>query len=238
MPLYRVSLTMQDKTLLPRDQYENTIYIQSDTIAHPTDAECLTIDTALQGLYGGAMATFISPQLSGDSHYVRFYDMADGKPRVPFYEHKWSNLGTSLGAASLPSEVACVLSLQGTPVPLPVRPQSTRGRLFIGPLSTSAVATAGAGSADSPIHSRPRSDFLANLLGAGQALATNIQALPGYRWVIFSPKWKHTSEVMSLSVDDSWDMVHSRGDRPTLRNRLAVDNDNSGWLDVASIIHA
>lgn len=237
MPLYRCSLTMQDVTMLPRDQYENTIYVQSDVVAHPTPEQCLTIDEAMQGLYGAAVATYVSPQIVTAHHWTRFYDMGDAKPRVPFYEHEWSNLTVGSGTTALPSEIACVLSMQGAPQPLPVRPQSTRGRLFIGPLSTSAVGTTSGGSADSPIHSRPHSAFMAQLMAAGQNLATVIAAIPSYRWVIYSPKWGHTTPVLSVSVDNSWDIMHSRGDRPTTRIKHDVDHGAGGWMDIGDLVH-
>ena len=62
------------------------------------------------------------------------------------------------------------------------------------------------------------------LIDKGFALADGLSALGGadVDWVVYSPTTKQHWDVQGVWVDDAWDVVRSRGLRPTTRAEHAV----------------
>jgi hypothetical protein len=208
--LYRVAVNLQDISGLPRDQYESSFYFWDTEVLPPIFTGWAT---ALKNFYGN-IANFLSPQLATSLSTIKVYRMADTRPRAPIFEESFNPFAsTGAGSAALPAEVACCLSLQGPVQPSPVKPQSYRGRIFVGPLATAAMSS----STGVTKQSRPDPGFIASLYTAAVAIGTAINT-PTTEWVIRSEKQHMLYPVVSVSVDDAWDTMRSRGDRPTARS--------------------
>jgi hypothetical protein len=132
MPNFRGQVRLQGASMLPEDVYVNTFhFVRLDTLSEAADVVGPQLNTLYQTL-GAVIPTYV--QRAGE---VRFYDLADPEPRVP--EIRPITLPAPSGSATLPFEVALVVSFHGTP-PVTAR---RRGRVYIGPLTGSALTTGG-----------------------------------------------------------------------------------------------
>jgi hypothetical protein len=211
-----------------------------------TQTVAVDIANAIADFYNGsdpgngvnAVSSYMSSTLdrSSGASRLRFYDItgllqavvpagspAGTKPRPPahgspVYEDAFT-LGAAGAAASLPSQIACAITLRGRdalqePVEGPgdTRPRARRsGRLFIGPLST--------GASDQAANPRPTAAFRNNLTIACERLQDNL--VDGdYVWSIWSRAAGSLSGIERVEVDDSFDVIRSRKNPPTTRTVL------------------
>lgn len=124
---------------------------------------------------------------------------------------------------ALPSEVAVAMSFAGdlegfaeeTGV---TRPRSRRrGRLFLGPWCSSASATATGNRASVSAACRDAIlDAYALTITSINSIATNP------KHVVYSVTNGNTVQIETVSVDDAFDTVRSRGQAPTVRETRAV----------------
>lgn len=126
------------------------------------------------------------------------------------------------GSVNLPSEVAACMSFSadyGTDAEFSptARPRSRdRGRVFIGPLNTSAI--------DEDITTKRAhliSSFKDTLGGAGARLM-NAHSTDASAWVVWSRKNAAVKDVTSIQVDDAFDTQRRRGERPLVRSTYTV----------------
>lgn len=136
------------------------------------------------------------------------------------------------GVQSLPSEVACCLSFQGETADIPeeegaTRPASRRrGRLYIGPfMSNVSTIEEKAPSLASYVSPTLRT----NILNSYETCVENMNSLAGpngmadvVRHVIYSPTTGLTWPVQDAWVDDTFDIVRSRGEKTTARTSVAI----------------
>jgi hypothetical protein len=213
MGLFRIQNSLQDKSLLARDRFVNTIYVTE--LTPPDPPVWANVAAAVKGFYT-AIATYLSEHDESVTNTLKVYDMNDPPIRQPIYSEIYAQQGTtdqtSLG---LPNEVALCLTFKANAQPLPIRPQSTRGRIFIGPLASKIMAGTLGGE------TRPNGTAMGVMVSA--AIAMN-QALvnAGALHVIASTKHHDWFSVMSYSCDDAFDTQRSRGNRPTTRALTAV----------------
>jgi hypothetical protein len=214
MALYRIQASLQDITLLAKDRYVNTYYVDdgASTTFVPADAAA-----AVAGFYMG-ITSYISPQVYTATGTVAVYRMSDPRPRAPIWTQPLV-LNVTGAQAPLPAEVALCMTMHADPVPLPVKPMSWRGRVYIGPLNQSAMNAPSATGADRG--SRPGAPFIHDLLAAGLTMANALEATGG-RLCIASFKQHMAYPVANLSVDDAWDTQRSRGDRPGARSLALI----------------
>lgn len=138
----------------------------------------------------------------------KVYDL--GRPpggRVPqVFDRTAELVGLSTGQA-LPPELSVVLSLQTN-----VIGRRGKGRLFLGPFSTNALAAA----ADQlPIVNAALKN---RILAQAQGLLINNNGDVG--WAVWSPTRQKMADVIGGTVDNAWDIQRRRGNKPTARDRF------------------
>ena len=193
----------------------NTIYFSTPA---PVDQAVLTqCTTAFRNFWEAAHAPalltvgeFISSTARGTGSSVKIYNMGDLIPRPVIHEQPFVLSGTPIGTKQLPNEVAVCLTFKAAQLP-GVRAQSTRGRIYVGPLMEGALSA--------PVedaHSRPTGALVDAMLQGGIALKAGL-ASAGATWVIASRTLGRYFEVANVSVDNAWDTQRRRGIAPSLR---------------------
>ncbi len=189
MPLYRVQVAVERGNDLTIDDCVNTFFLQD--IGPTSDPDQLAQDAA--NLWGTGFRMY--PQ--GVTRITaKIYDMDQPEPRLPLAT-KMSGAQTA-NEGSGPSEVALCLSFYAT-----VNQPRRRGRLFIGPFLTGAMAQ------------RPSAGLRTEL----GVLATGIANLGGVDvdWMQYSPTLNVGNKVTNWWVDNEWDTIRSRGLKGTER---------------------
>lgn len=213
MPIYRLQTSLQDHSGLARDQFVNSIYI--DSISPGTDPQFEAWSVGLVVFYT-AIQDFMANTIGLTGHVTKTYLVGAPLGSPPAHVHTFT-LSPSTGAA-YPNEVAACLSFHGALHPGWAR-QSTRGRIYLGPLATaSGAAIPGGGS-------MPSSTFRNAATAAAAALATTIHTGDGgvnSRWCVYSKKHTASTPIVEVSMDDAWDTQRSRGTRPTFKTAVAV----------------
>ena len=227
MALIRIQHSLLDKTGLAKDRYVNTIYALDKSVLPSVHSG---LADAFHAFFH-ALAGYLSPQVSGTGAEVRMYDMHDAKPRIPIYQHTYAGEATSGQTAALPAEVALCLTFHGMPVASPVKPQSWRGRIYVGPLASSALSDA----SEPNLQSRPKAAFASAVNAAAVAMSTAIDTADA-TWVIFSERQLFAYPVVNVSTDDAWDTQRSRGDRPTVATRVAAGGAGGHGTDVTNLV--
>lgn len=138
---------------------------------------------------------------------VKVYNMSDPEPRVPVYDDALS-FPVGVGKNSLPWEVAYNLSYRrdfASGVPNSRR----RGRIYIGPIATTALANQTAFG----IPPGTAAGIRTRVLSAGQLLADQI--VTPLNWVQYSPTTGQYAPVTYIWTDDTWDTQRARGHERT-----------------------
>lgn len=119
-------------------------------------------------------------------------------------------LGAAGAAASLPSQVAMVLTLRGRnalTVPVEqgnVRPRARHtGRIYLGPLSVQA----GEQNNSNP---RPTAQFRTDLVKAAESMATYVTGNTDTVWCVWSRANGAMYGITRAEADDSFDVIRSR----------------------------
>lgn len=225
MTVYRFQSTIQDISNLARDRYVNTFHVEH-LLGDASDAGLLAVSTVI-GTFFTSVQGYLGNQCNGTGHKVSAYNLslAPGS-RVPLGTQSFTLAGDS--ADPLPAEVAMVMTFEGIRQ-AGVAPQSTRGRMYFGPLNVNTLNAAGGDH-----QSRPKASFVTELLGAAHLMVENIRAVTDMRMVIASTVQDHGIlatgsrkgyPVNHVSADDAWDTQRSRGDRATYRHRLDCTAD-------------
>lgn len=203
---------------IPADQVVNTFH-HSTAVAVPTAAELDALHAQIVDFYVGPtgpspqVQSFLSRFLASTVN-VKSYNLSLPIPRSPI---KVSTFGiTPSTATPLPSEVAAVLSYRSEPasgVPL----ASSRGRLYIGPLSTTAQDV---GSVDVTLNAGIRTGLGSAAIRMVNAGKTGTQPV----WVVFSPTRRargQSPDALAVSrgfIDDAFDTQRRRGPKPSVRS--------------------
>lgn len=208
----KAQVTFQGATNVPRDRFINTFHF--DSAEASLTAAAIDIGPSLGTFYG----TVAYPQADGMFKYlsqfilrpfkIRYYDMAQAEPRVP-YEQSYTLTAHPAGAVNdLPEEVAVCLSFHGDP---PVTPRR-RGRIYLGPLNGACFFDA---STTTPARVSPtlRTDACNRMLG----LATS-----DVGWSVWSPTSSTLVPVTAGWVDDAMDTQRRRGPDPSARTVWAL----------------
>lgn len=234
MGIVLVKAIFESVTGLVEDQVVHDFTFRWDGPIGPTNGELEELTPFLVAFYndewGGAavpLASYLSHELSRSALASRFayYTVEDlgedaGSPQVV---NDWTLDPGAASVASLPAEVAVVLSMNATLTDVPERVGATRpaarrrGRLYFGPLTTNAMA-AGVGSATVQ---RPSDALQDELRAAAWQLhdsAADIMALnAGLFWSVYSTADLAARTIVAFSTDNAFDTQRRRGSAPTAR---------------------
>lgn len=206
-------------TGLPTDVAVNSFIFRND--ADPLDVGSdinARITASLSDFYAGqapAIAGLTAPSaqsilglLSAEiaSWTIKIYDLGDAPgERVPVLVDKTADLAAAGARASaLPSEVACVLSLQ-----TPIIGRRGRGRIFLGPLGSMIAVQDGHPIVPSAQRSRVAANAAKLALGNGHEV----------EWQVWSGTRALMARVVGGYVDDAPDTQRRRGIKATLRTK-------------------
>lgn len=195
---------------LAEDDSVNTFYFGSDTIGTTrqavADAAFAKLSTAFD-----LLPTYLAPEVSNTQDF-KAYDMNDPSPRVPF--RTGTNGLAARAATGLPAEVACCLSFKAAIVSGD-NPRRRKGRVFIGPLGTTAMTSTSVGV-------RPTTAFKTALSNFGGGLIVP-DATTGATWCVYSPTeaagvpGDGMFPVVGGWIDDAFDTQRRRGVRTTAK---------------------
>lgn len=153
-----------------------------------------------------AIDVYLSNELTGAVPTVRYFSLIEPKPRQPVAELDLSALST--GSDRYMREACMCLSYKAEYVS-GVTPKRRRGRIYIGPLSSSCVSTT---------TGKLAAGHRGALVTAGQALFDAQEASGNYSWVVYSPTTDTAGtgevgmyEVVGAWVDDEIDTQRRRG---------------------------
>lgn len=209
----RAQITFQSVTAMPEDAVVNTMHFTGDA----TGSGSIILDKVRQFYLDGppnggkTIAQYLSPDVSrvGTPMMIELYFLGDPEPRQPFATGFYTLPPPDLDSA-LPGEVAACVSWKAQPVS-GVKPQSTRGRNFIGPL------TAEARNSIQGQPCRPGTTFINALASTAGRLVAEVDAFP---LVIHSQPGLAAAvdyPVTNGYVDNAFDTMRSRGPAPSAR---------------------
>lgn len=222
MTVARLQVSLDRDSMLPADRVVNTYFFKNEGAVTPlTEAEAATLAAAMQDAYT-ALAPNLGSTLSGTGS-IDVYDMADPEPRVPLAS---GPLGTmALGGSALPAEVALCLSFRGAVVS-GIPQARSRGRVFLGPLSSSMAVAGGDGDI------RPSAaimDFIANwgasfnqVVGPGSTTWLHSVFSERSTLLVGGTVGNSTKPVVEYWCDNAFDTQRRRGVLPTTRNVVVV----------------
>lgn len=206
MPFLRALVTIPSLTTVPEDACSNTWHFDVDngTPAAAAD-ECHNALTTFYQTVDG----YLNGGLLGTTATVRYYDLEDAEPRVPV--HTETIALTLAAAATMPSEVAAVMSFQGA-VESGVNMRRRRGRIYLGPLTSSALSGPTGGRVSMG------SAFRTAVANAATSVLSYVGTL-GVSWAVYSPTTRAQGgtldesfeDVVSGWIDDAIDTQRRRG---------------------------
>jgi hypothetical protein len=209
-----VQVIFESDTGLPVDRVVHTFHFINAADTVWSGAQLDEIDLALESFYGTTQAgttqeldTFMSSRLSG-AMTIKHYDLHDAPPRAPIR----TTIAPAIvpGADSLPTEVALCLSYQGQRVS--GLPQSRRrGRVYIGPLSVSALVQA------TGLPNTAANGVIDTIAACGTFLAGATWSALGTVWGVYSPTDDQGVTVTDGWVDNAFDTQRRRGEKATTR---------------------
>lgn len=204
----------------------------------------LPLTSALSDFYnathaaGASLAFYMSDEISRavSAHSVKIFDVTshlDGSPHgSPIAVDYISTTTAAVGAASMPSEVACVMTLRSAnylsyrieqpdadapPDGKVDRPrQRASGRIFLGPWAQGAGAEDGNGA------NRVSSTLQTLILDSAETLFDGLLTA-GFIWSVWSRKDQQFKAMETVQVDDAWDTQRSRGVAATGRASRIVN---------------
>ena len=206
---YRALTTLQWASGLPQDVTVNTSY----WIAPGSLNDFSEIADRLINFYDG-WSQYMAGIIPTSGHTIRLYNMADAEPRVIQYEEPFTLPGAS-ATGGLPCELAVCLSYAADPFS-GIPPSSRRGRMYLGPFDTTALA-AGTASAPATVNT--------SMLGTIAAEAALLQVPLNEEdvvWAQYSDKLGLTNPVTSAWLDNEWDIQRRRGVEATSRTTVSL----------------
>jgi hypothetical protein len=216
MPATRAVITIPAVSGVARDAVKFDFAFANPSSA--IDTNIVTFFSFVNPTWSTSISGFLSPTLAHTSAgcLLQLYDLtghldgtATGHP--PYHQTTFTLPGG--GGSPLPSELAVVLSYHadftGIPEHAPhARPRARyRGRLYIGPMATSAL------DSDSTTH-RPRiAQNVRETVAAGAVHLSQLEPT----WSVWSRTDATMRQILQGSIDDAWDVQRSRGEDPLNR---------------------
>lgn len=218
--LIRAQVVFRGASGLSKDQFVNNFTFLRNLEDGGQDDE---VAQNLLDFYGTAttttgqkVLTFLSPAISAGPHRIKLYDLNQAPPRVPVFEQEFT-WGTAPTGTALPSEVAVCLSARAERVSGTIDARR-RGRVYIGPLNTTAMNAGGTGG-----HPRVEANMRTTLLEAAARLAADMNT-DGWLWGVHSSLGAAGNFVPFRTwwVDDAFDTQRRRGMVPTTKQTATV----------------
>jgi hypothetical protein len=209
MPIMRAQVILASDNGLPEDACVNVFHFSGPgdfTLAPLQDDLIARIRSFYNdvGDGGSNVAGMLGSTVKPESCRIKLYELVGAPPHPPIRDEPLNLAG--VGSAQLPREVALVLSFQGDPISGVVQARR-RGRVFIGPLTTSVT--------DDENDSRPTLQRRTDLNSAGKRLMdanTN-----DVNWVVRSTVSQLVTRVDNGWVDNAFDTQRRRGSKATSR---------------------
>lgn len=230
MAILRVQRIQAGKTLQAKDATVNTFYFdtggdETTPAVGTMNSICTELDTFFNTAVGGGNAVRFymgESTMSADQNSYKVFNMDHPTPRAPVAAPAAQNMTPQITTTPLPSEVACCLSFRGALVS-GTAPGRRRGRVFIGPLNTNAVAWETASG-----HARPVSGLLTALTAGANRLKDNLAAL-AIVWCVYSPTSRGGGAASAgctpcsyAWVDDAFDTQRRRGIKAGTRTAIVL----------------
>lgn len=228
----RFQVTIPHNNGLPRDAVTNrfdfeVVDVDNDAIfADIVDKLKQVWNFNYDGNPGDTIANLMSDQMAAGACHITGYNMDLPEPRAPIVEELFAIFPPA--SVALPHEVALCGSFQGDPEPgIPMARR--RGRVYFGPLNSSAGAEAGGDYRPSTAALNIVSSALGGLRDAGGDLE-----VVGWRWVVASMGARNNTNqaipyedrpllpkmltpITTVWCDNSFDTQRRRGTSPTAR---------------------
>jgi hypothetical protein len=209
MPNYRAQVTIPMFSTLPADVVTNTLHFLTLTptaLDEVADAVTPLIADMYEAIYasGRSMGDYMRPALAT----VNWYDLGQPPPRVPYTLPLGATIPVT--ATAIPTEVSCVMSFQGAP--LPGVPQARRrGRIYLPGISNPWMTVSSTGSF--PILSAGAVSAVAAQAGQFRTAVLATAA----RWAVWSTVDASMTEITNGWVDNTPDTQRRRGVEATAR---------------------
>lgn len=199
----------------PKDAVVNTWHFLTDGAMSGN----LDAITAAMNTFYNAVDVYFSNDMAATGHTYKYYDLNDPIPRAPIRTQSTNSLVIP-GATPLPHELAICLSYRtffASGIPNARR----RGRIYLGPLDITATS---GGKISSSVRTAVANAGAA-LQAAGDATATPLTGIAGWRWVVYSPRTDQLGSNLIGSadavtggwVDEAHDVQRKRGIESTQR---------------------
>lgn len=200
MPFYTAQMELKMASNVTADSAVNTLHFAGSVPA--TDAPL--IQTAMFSLYDDLRVIY-GNSVAQNGHVLKVYDLDDPQPRVPILESVY-NFTSAPAVATLPHQVAVCMSYQADRIS--GTPQARRrGRIYLGPLNTDNLTTAG--------RVLPARITVINNAAEDLLAFTSAQAID---WVAYSPTDGTGDLVTNGWCDDTFDIQRRRQRTPVTRN--------------------
>lgn len=185
------------------DRYVNTWHFTT-TSNPPAPASLTEITTALTAFYN-VCRNFQTTSLVTSLATLKFYNLADPKPRIPITTNSIT-LGAVSGGAPMASEVCVCLSYHA-PYVSGVANARRRGRVYIGPLNSTQLDGSGFIT----------TGCVGGLKSAAQDLLNASTAAADWEWAQYSSVSGVAAPVSNGWVDNAPDIQRRRGRAATVR---------------------
>lgn len=235
--VYKAVAQLAADSGLPEDTFNNDFYFRGDNPGQPEATDAQNICTAVIEFYNSipagatkSISDYLGPQISTSANAcsILVYSTPDPLTGAPWgspIRMQNFTMGTPDASTPLPAEVCSVLSYHGdltdvpetaanpTPPPLTIRPAARRrGRLYLGPLNTTAGATQ-AGTNDLGVTGL----FRDTMGDAGLQLGATATTLD-LTWCVYSGTSLQTFAVVGGYVDSAFDIQRRRGSAALARD--------------------
>lgn len=208
MPTYRVQTILHTIDLLPANYVTNSWCVVSSFAPDPPGLDGWT--AAFKDFYDDLTFLMCLP-IAGTGHGIKYFDLETPLvPNYPYFEDTW-DLASAPSSASLPSEVALCLSMQGPR--LSGQPQARRrGRVYLGPCF-----------AGENVNGRPAPTVRTQVCTAAETLIGNLLSSPtSAQLAIWSPTNGAATVITDGWVDNVWDTQRRRGLQTTAKTTFEV----------------
>lgn len=184
----RCSITL-NPAATGRDRIMNTWHIATRDGATPIQAAD-AFYTDINAFYQ-AIDSYLGADLSTAQPEMQVFNLIEVKPRQPIKVYNLTALTTAATRAA--REVACCMSYRGV-YESGVSPKRRRGRIFLGPLASTALDTSTGGLAGA---------LVTAVQGAGDVLQAAAAGDAQYGWVVYSP----TTDVVGTGETGFYEVI-------------------------------
>lgn len=205
-------VTLPHKSLIAADNVINTFNF---TGVDDTEDQATAAVGIIKAFYNDLADTQVNPvkyYFSGEINFggarIKIYDLADPEPRVPILDESLGTTNVTPGSSTnLPGEVAVCLSYSAA-AESGVSAARRRGRIYLGPLCTTAS------TGTTAIAARPLAGMLLDMSKAAAELASGPV---GTQWCVWSRVNNAFYPIVQGYLDNAFDTQRRRGVATTTR---------------------